>query len=58
MVMLEHLEGMLLCVHQSPDLAAAQHERRSAVAVLSFRLTQRGRHVGAPEMPPAAVNSQ
>ena len=38
MVMLEHPEGMLLCLHQSPDLGRAWHGLGSAVAVLSFRV--------------------
>ena len=41
MVMLEHPEGMLLCLHQSPDLGQAWHGLDSAVAVLSFRVASR-----------------
>ena len=41
MVMLEHPEGMLLCLHQSPDLGRAWHGLDSAVAVLSFRVASR-----------------
>ena len=32
MVMLEHPEGMLLCLHQSPDLSGAWHGPGSTVA--------------------------
>jgi catechol 2,3-dioxygenase-like lactoylglutathione lyase family enzyme len=41
MVMLEHPEGMLLCLHQPPDLGRAWHGLGSAVAVLSFRVASR-----------------
>jgi catechol 2,3-dioxygenase-like lactoylglutathione lyase family enzyme len=41
MVMLEHPEGMLLCLHQSPDLGQAWCGLGSAVAVLSFRVASR-----------------
>jgi len=41
MVMLEHPEGMLLCLHQSPDLSRAWHGPGSTVAVLSFRVASR-----------------
>ena len=41
MVMLEHPEGMLLCLHQSPDLGQAWRGLGSAVAVLSFRVASR-----------------
>ena len=41
MVMLEHPEGMLLCLHQSPDLSRAWHGLGSTVAVLSFRVASR-----------------
>ena len=41
MVMLEHPEGMLLCLHHSPDLGQAWHGLDSAVAVLSFRVASR-----------------
>jgi len=41
MVMLEHPEGMLLCLHQSPDLGPAWHGLVCAVAVLSFRVASR-----------------
>jgi catechol 2,3-dioxygenase-like lactoylglutathione lyase family enzyme len=41
MVMLEHPEGMLLCLHHSPDLDQAWHWLDSAVAVLSFRVASR-----------------
>jgi len=36
MVMLEHSEGMLLCLHQSPEARPA-----SSVAALSFRVASR-----------------
>lgn len=42
MVMLEHPEGMLLCLHQSPDLGGAWYGMGSAVAVLSFRVASHG----------------
>lgn len=38
MVLLEHPEGMLLCLHQSPDRVRVWHGLASAVAVLSFRV--------------------
>ncbi len=41
MVMLEHPGGMLLCLHQSPDLGRACRGLGNAVAVLSFRVTSR-----------------
>jgi len=39
MVMLEHPDGMLLCLHQAPD--PAWHEGARAVATLSFRVDSR-----------------
>jgi len=41
MVMLERPEGMLLCLHHSPDLGQAWHGLDSAVAVVSFRVASR-----------------
>jgi catechol 2,3-dioxygenase-like lactoylglutathione lyase family enzyme len=41
MVMLEHPEGMLLCLHQSPDLGRTWHSLGNAIAVLSFRVASR-----------------
>ena len=41
MVMLEHPEGILLYLHQPPDLSPAWHWLGSAVAVLSFRVASR-----------------
>jgi catechol 2,3-dioxygenase-like lactoylglutathione lyase family enzyme len=41
MVMLEHPEGMLLCLDQSPDLDRAWHGIGSAVTVLGFRVASR-----------------
>ena len=41
MVLLEHPEGMLLCLHQPSDPSAAWHGLGSAVAVLSFRVASR-----------------
>jgi len=41
MVMLEHPEGMLLCLHRSPDLSLAWHGLGSAAAVLGFRVASR-----------------
>jgi catechol 2,3-dioxygenase-like lactoylglutathione lyase family enzyme len=38
MVMLEHPEGMLLCLHQVPDLDPAWEERSGTGAVLGFRV--------------------
>ena len=39
MVLLEHPEGMLLCLHQPLDPSPPWHGLGSAVAVLSFRVT-------------------
>lgn len=39
MVMLEHPEGMLLCLHQAPDLDPVWHELQGTAAVLGFRVT-------------------
>jgi len=41
MILLEHPEGMLLCLHQPPDPSPAWHELGSDVAVLSFRVGSR-----------------
>ena len=41
MVMLEHPEGILLYLHQPPDLSPAWHWLGSAVAVLGFRVASR-----------------
>ena len=41
MVMLKHPEGMLLCLHRSPDLSLAWHGLGSAAAVLGFRVASR-----------------
>ena len=41
MVLLEHPEGMLLCLHQPPDPGPAWPGLGSAVAVLSFRVASR-----------------
>jgi|SRR5271157_1466962 len=41
MVLLEHPEGMLLCLHKSLDLGPAWYGLGSAVAVLSFRVANR-----------------
>jgi catechol 2,3-dioxygenase-like lactoylglutathione lyase family enzyme len=41
MVLLEHPEGMLLCLHQPPDPSPARQGLDSAVAVLSFRVASR-----------------
>lgn len=41
MVMLEHPAGILLYLHQPPDLSPAWHWLGSAVAVLSFRVASR-----------------
>ena len=41
MVLLEHPEGMLLCLHQRPDPGPAWPGLGSAVAVLSFRVASR-----------------
>jgi len=41
MVMLEHPEGMLLCLHQSPGLGRTWHRLGNAIAVLSFRVASR-----------------
>ena len=41
MVMLEHPEGMLLCLRQPPDLSPAWQGLGSAAAVLSFRVASR-----------------
>ena len=41
MVLLEHPDGMLLCLHQPPDPSPAWQGLGSAVAVLSFRVASR-----------------
>ena len=41
MVLLEHPEGMLLCLHQPPDPGPAWPGLGSAVAMLSFRVSSR-----------------
>ena len=41
MVLLEHPEGMLLCLHQPPDPNPAWQGMGSAVAALSFRVASR-----------------
>ena len=41
MVMLEHPEGILLCLHPSPDLNPAWYELRHGPAVFGFRVASR-----------------